>query len=119
MAQGVQQSEVDEGLRAVAAALLEAGDRGIGAFGLEGTTALAIFGTSRPDFGVEPRPLRQFRLQPSSTQKFVFILAQDSPPDASSSMAAVAAYLDDRLCVPRDMGLLPAKAIRQLACSLK
>lgn len=71
MAQGVQQSEVDEGLRAVAAALLEAGDRGIGAFGLEGTTALAIFGTSRPDFGVEPRPLRQFRLQPSLTQKFV------------------------------------------------
>lgn len=66
MAQGVQQSEVDEGLRAVAAALLE-----------------------------------------------------DSPPDASSSMAAVAAYLDDRLCVPRDMGLLPAKTIRQLACGLK
>ena len=38
MAQGVQQSEVDEGLRAVAAALLEAGDRGW-FFGLDGTTA--------------------------------------------------------------------------------
>lgn len=38
---------------------------GIGALGLLGLKG------PRPDFGVEPRPLRQFRLQPSSTQKCV------------------------------------------------
>ncbi len=39
--------------------------------------------------------------------------------EVSSPLAAVATYLDGRLCVPRDMGLLPAKAIRTLAQSFK
>lgn len=40
-------------------------------------------------------------------------------PEVSSPLAAVATYLDGRLCVPRDMGLLPAKAIRKLAQSFR
>ncbi|CAE8641295.1 unnamed protein product [Polarella glacialis] len=35
--------------------------------------------------------------------------------EGSPAVAAVAAYLDDRMCVPRDMGLLPSEAIRSLA----
>jgi len=35
------------------------------------------------------------------------------------AVAAAVAYFDERLCVPRDMGLLPARALRSLAVSLR
>jgi len=41
-----------------------------------------------------------------------------SKKDVSDAVVAVAKYLDTRMCVPRDMGFLPGKAIRSLAASL-
>ncbi|OLP97144.1 Glutathione S-transferase L1 [Symbiodinium microadriaticum] len=44
--------------------------------------------------------------------------ASPSKEDVSDAVVAVAKYLDSRMCVPRDMGFLPGKAIRSLAASL-
>lgn len=42
-----------------------------------------------------------------------------SEEDVGASVAAAAVYLDERMCVPRDMGRLPARVVRKLSERLR
>jgi len=47
------------------------------------------------------------------------LMGRADEAEASPAAAAAAAYLDERLCVPRDMGVLPGRAVRGLADRLR
>jgi hypothetical protein len=52
-------------------------------------------------------------------RELVQVLLDDDNTLLTDRAAALAGFLDNRMCVPRDMGAMPAAAIKQLATEVK